>query len=678
MQLTELRGYRIIRPLGQGGFGKTYLAEDLQSADHQRYVIKQLSPQATDPESYRIAQERFQREAAVLLELSGKHPQIPRLYSYFFHDQDFYLVQEYIEGLTLSQKWQQSGNMTEGFLRPILSQILQILRVIHAEKLIHRDVKPDNIILREQDQKPVLIDFGAVKESVKTILHAGANPSIVIGSLGFMPPEQAAGRPTYASDLYSLAMTAIYLLTGKPPQTLEVNPATHELLWATQATGLSSNLVAVLTKAIKFNPRDRYATAQEMLFALESKLSIPPTYAEPLSLQSESSVPAQTQATLAVFPGNQSLHPAPPNEPTAEPPDWQSPSPKQPLSKRPLLWAGTLLLGLGLGLGGFYLYAQGSEQATLEEAQGLKSLGKFEDCILSLTPLPRNSSLVDSAQKLKAECQLALAKQLAQQGKYSDALQRLTSIDPTTAIAPESTRLAQTWRDRLLEQAKQKYLQGDIDQAIALAEGIPVGNGQRTTAQESIKTWQQEWQQNRDRFKAAQTALDNRNWQQAIDQANLLTTPYWQNKAEPILQRAIAAQDNARQPTPPPTVATPDSTSAPETTSLEPGQAISMLEQLYSQLSQKDYAAAESNFSPALAATFDPGFFDQFARVSVENLAISSQTNDSINFIGENTYVWPDGSTQRERRSFTVRPVTGRLRVTASEFIKVLQLRSQR
>lgn len=674
MESTELRGYRIIRPLGQGGFGKTFLVEDMESADDQKYVIKQFSPQNTDPENYRIAQERFQREAAVLLELSGKHRQIPRLYSYFFHRQNFYLVQEYIEGFTLTEIWQHSGCFSEIRLRPILNEILQILSVIHAEKIIHRDVKPDNIILRDHDQKPVLIDFGAVKESVKTIFHSPASsPSIVIGSPGFMPPEQAAGRPTYASDLYSLAMTAIYLLTGKPPQALEVDPMSHQLLWQTEAPPISANLAAVLSKAIQFNPRDRYQSAQEMLAALESRLSIPPTLPERVSQQPQPAQPHSSQPTLAVMPplASQTPETAPSNRPASRQKIQDRPSPG-----RHLWWVGMIVLGLGAGLAGFYFYTQQQDKGSLQTALDLKSQGKFEDCIAELNTLPTNTTLANAASDLKAECQLALAKQLAQQGKYGQAFQALNTIDSQTAVATESKQLGQAWGDRLWEQATQKYQQGDIDQATTLAETLPEGSSQRAQAQKTIPIWQQEWQQNKDRFQAAQTALDEGDWQRAINQSNLLTTPYWQGKAEPIRQRAIAAQSPPAQPSPSsPSMSPEPSPDKPEATALESGQAISMLEQLYSQLSAKNYAAARNNFSDSLAATFDPGFFDQFARVSVENLAVSSKTDDSINFMGENTYVWPDGSTQREQRSFTVRQIDGQLRVTASEFIKVLQAR---
>lgn len=263
--------YQVLETLGAGGFGTTFLAEDTQMPSRRKCVIKQLKPIENNPEVYKLVQERFHREAAILESLGNVNGQIPQLYAYFYEDDKFYLIQEWIEGVTLSRQVYQQGPLSESEVQRILVSILPVLSYVHSRQIIHRDIKPDNIILRSHDQKPVLIDFGAVRETMGTMVNSEgkATSSIVIGTPGFMPSEQAAGRAIYSSDLYSLGLTMIYLLTGKAPQELEVDPRTGDVVWQQHVPGLNPALVDVLNRAIQYNPRDRYATADEMLRALQ-------------------------------------------------------------------------------------------------------------------------------------------------------------------------------------------------------------------------------------------------------------------------------------------------------------------------------------------------------------------------------------------------------------------------
>ncbi|MEP0751089.1 protein kinase [Trichocoleus sp. Lan] len=263
--------YRIIRALGTGGFGETFLAEDTHMPSRRICVIKQLKPVANNPQVYQLVQERFQREAAILEQLGEGNEQIPRLHAYFEEQGQFYLVQEWIEGFTLSQKLQQQGLLSEDLVKEILASLLLVLDYIHAKGIIHRDIKPSNIILRQQDDKPVLIDFGIAKEIIDRVVDAQGDisQSIAVGTLGYMPPEQAAGKPVYASDIYSLGLTAIYLLTGKRPQDFHINPQTGEMMWDADALGFSPNLVEVLDKAVRCHSSDRYPDAKTMLSALQ-------------------------------------------------------------------------------------------------------------------------------------------------------------------------------------------------------------------------------------------------------------------------------------------------------------------------------------------------------------------------------------------------------------------------
>lgn len=262
--------YRILKTLGRGGFGETYLTEDTHMPSGRKCVLKQLKPIVKNPKTPLWMKERFQREAAILEELGEGSDQIPRLYAYFSEGDKFYLVQEWIEGLTLDQYWSQEGNLHRDEIRQILLQLLPVLDYVHSRRIIHRDIKPENIILRRGDNKPFLIDFGAVKEAIATEINedSGSSFSASIGTPGYMASEQAAGRPIYSSDLYSLGLTMIFLLTGKSPHELETDPRNGEIIWLEHAPKIDPELKAIINQAIKFHPRDRFSTAQEMLNAL--------------------------------------------------------------------------------------------------------------------------------------------------------------------------------------------------------------------------------------------------------------------------------------------------------------------------------------------------------------------------------------------------------------------------
>ncbi|MDZ8053210.1 MAG: protein kinase domain-containing protein [Aulosira sp. ZfuVER01] len=272
--------YQVIRTLGAGGFGETFLAEDTYMPSKRRCVVKQLRPIQNNPQIYQLVQERFQREAAILETLGGATDQIPTLYAYFEASGQFYLVQEWVEGDTLTAKVQQQGLFSESAVQELLLNLLPVLEYVHGKYIVHRDIKPDNIIVRYRDGKPVLIDFGAVRESMGTVVNSQGNPtsSIVIGTPGFMPSEQAAGRPVYSSDLYSVGMTVIYLLTGRQPQQIETDPQTAEVMWRQYASHISPMMAEIIERAIAYHPRDRYPTARAMLDALQSIANpIPPT-----------------------------------------------------------------------------------------------------------------------------------------------------------------------------------------------------------------------------------------------------------------------------------------------------------------------------------------------------------------------------------------------------------------
>jgi len=264
--------YRIVRQLGHGGFGATFLAIDESLPGHPNCVIKQLRPTSNAPEVLHMARELFQREAKTLGKI-GDHPQVPRLLDYFDTRQEFYLVQEYISGYTLQQEVKQTGPFSESGVKQFLSEILPMVQHIHSQQVIHRDIKPANLIRREQDKKLVLIDFGAVKDKVNPTLAATSSEntaltSYAVGTPGYAPPEQMAMRPTYASDIYALGVTCIYLLSGKSPRDMGYNPTTGEVLWR-DCVQVSEHFANVIKQMLEVSVRHRYQSAMDVLRALD-------------------------------------------------------------------------------------------------------------------------------------------------------------------------------------------------------------------------------------------------------------------------------------------------------------------------------------------------------------------------------------------------------------------------
>jgi len=259
--------YKVVRVLGSGGFSQTFLAEDSQRPGRPLVVVKQLRPVQTDPRALDISRRLFNTEAETLEKL-GKHDQIPQLLAYFEQNNEFYLVQEYVEGMMLSDELA-SRLYSEIQVLAMLLDVLGVLDFIHRYQVIHRDIKPQNIIRRKSDNKLVLIDFGAVKE----LEGEAINKTIAIGTRGYAPMEQYAGRPRLNSDLYAIGMVAIQALTGRYPHQLLEDPMTGEVRWKEEVT-VSPRLAKVLDKMIDPNANTRYQTASE---AMQDLWKIPPT-----------------------------------------------------------------------------------------------------------------------------------------------------------------------------------------------------------------------------------------------------------------------------------------------------------------------------------------------------------------------------------------------------------------
>lgn len=259
--------YSIISQLGRGYYGETYLAEDLRRMKRQ-CVVKRLKPASNDPDTLREAKLLFDSEAKVLESLGRRHEHTPDLLDYFTDEQEFYLVQELVEGYPLSTLLADGQQLPEAEVFNLLVDVLEVLNFVHQSQVIHRDIKPSNIIRRHKDGKSILIDFGAVKQVNTQIVVGNGQVTFtrVIGTPGYMPTEQARGRPRYASDIYALGMSAIQALTGVSPNELRED-ADGEIIWRDRAR-VSPNLAAILDKMVRSQMSDRYQSADKVLYDL--------------------------------------------------------------------------------------------------------------------------------------------------------------------------------------------------------------------------------------------------------------------------------------------------------------------------------------------------------------------------------------------------------------------------
>ena len=263
--------YKVISKLGAGGFGETFLAEDLHLPGNPLCVVKKLKPQTTESETLSMARRLFDTEAKVLYQL-GNHEQIPRLLAHFEDNQEFYLAQELIEGEPLShelvgQPW------SEDRVIALLEDVLEVLAFVHEQNVIHRDIKPPNLIRRRRDGRIVLIDFGAVKQVSSQVVDpetGQTNLTISIGTKGYMPNEQLAGNPRFSSDVYAVGLLGIFALTGTQPKRFSEDPETNEINWREHTRQVSPELGAILDQMVRYDFRDRYPTATEALLAIRT------------------------------------------------------------------------------------------------------------------------------------------------------------------------------------------------------------------------------------------------------------------------------------------------------------------------------------------------------------------------------------------------------------------------
>jgi serine/threonine-protein kinase len=589
------RRYEVTQVLGAGGFGRTYLARDTRRPGHPICVVKQLKPLSTDPNFLETARRLFNSEAETLEQL-GNHDQIPRLLAYFEEDQEFYLVQEFIEGHTLTQELQPGQRWEESRVIGLLEEVLTILDFVHRHGVIHRDIKPDNLIRRNLDKKLVLVDFGAVKQ-IRTQFAATqgrASNTVAVGTPGYMASEQALGQPRPSSDIYALGIIGIQALTGLMPVSFQEDLSTGEILWQHLVPSVNRGFADVLTKMVRYHFKDRYQSAAEALQALRqlnNPYSPAPYPAVPKTPsandspglgqrmpQPTNSVPLSNYQTLPASPG------ASPRQPVSSPSGTPSgsKSDKSPVVVAVLvaLAVGAGGLALGLGQRGFESFFSGDRKGTdiadvsegtctvVTEGLNVRSssggsvvdtvtknttltlTGKQKNGYLEISSpvkgwvfnrsdlvkcvLPKNKS-VETAQATPKPVETTKATPKPVQPKPPKSVET-PKPSPSTAPANPTENPADT-----LTKAADKYNNGDLKGAIEDAQKIPPDSNAFEDAQRKIAKWQQDWAAAEAKYNELQKALDEGRWDVVLKAAinpKFFEQRYWQDKFSQLVEEA--------------------------------------------------------------------------------------------------------------------------------------------
>jgi serine/threonine protein kinase, bacterial len=593
--------YKVIRVLATGGFGETYIAEDTKRPGNPVCVVKHLKPASNDLKLFDTAKRLFQSEAETLEKL-GSHDQIPRLLAYFVEHQEFYLVQEFIEGHTLSEELVPGEKWDESQVTLLLYEILSILEFVHQEGVIHRDIKPDNIIRRRSDHKLVLVDFGAVKQlrggvgypARGTIIGGQVSATVAIGTPGYMPTEQGQGKPRPNSDLYALGIIATQALTGIAPMDLQEDLNSGEILWQ-HLTSVSPEFAVILNKMIRYHFKERYQNASQALQVLhglasvreKSEYRLVPSYQTSYPLARYTS-PQSRQKTVAVAPGNQIEKSLPghvkPVRKSATGPD--------------LLQIFILLLLAG----GAAVVAP----AVVKNVQGLATNWTKGNTIVSENCL----AMTDESANIRSEPSSISTDTILQtvsdrtalevtgtrtkrgwlqvrldSGKvgwvHSDVIGNneewviclrdkgiaMRTVDDNNLVvdrpapkpktkpvinlnpfaqnpAPTPNQKSEKHIDpvqntEVIQEARDKYESGDLQGAIALLKSVPAGIEETT---KMVSQWQQDWSKAEALFKDIDTAVANGNWDQVNSYKDhpekLPNIQYWRDKIDPLFQQA--------------------------------------------------------------------------------------------------------------------------------------------
>ncbi|MBF2058047.1 MAG: serine/threonine protein kinase [Cyanobacterium sp. T60_A2020_053] len=410
--------YEIIKKLGEGGFGTVYLAKDQQSSSY--CVVKRLN---ADADKVEVMTRLFREEIDILKKLN--HSQIPRLIDDFVINEEFYLVQEYIVGHTLSHELGEGRPWPEPQVLSLLQEGLEILNYIHSLGVIHRDIKPDNLIRRDGDRKLVLIDFGAVKNFDIDQSHV-INRTVAVGTHGYMPTEQARGRPRRNSDIYALGMIAIQALTGVNPINVREDEDTGEILWS-QFGEIHPSLRHILGMMTRSNYTKRYKSADLALADLQKYLSWRELVeSQPISAPSAQDVLHRNQEATLV---NRSY---------------------SPFNKNVLPISLTLVSLIVLGGGGALVYARNQEkQEFLNTLESHLVNQDFEKCIETATSMKAMKTIPKEKNEYLGKCRMQYASQKADSSDLVEAIRIANGIPDDNPFYEEAQAMVDKWTNDL-------------------------------------------------------------------------------------------------------------------------------------------------------------------------------------------------------------------------------------
>ena len=534
--------YKIVKQIGSGSFGNVYLV--INTNDNRQSVIKQLHPISNQPNFIKQARRLFRQEADILKKLS--HPQIPQLIDYFEEDGEFYLVEEYIEGDTLRQELTINQPWAEAKVIRLLQEGLSILQGIHSQGVIHRDVKPDNFIRRQQDGKLVLIDFGAVKEfniEQSRLIDPTVALTVSLGTPGYMPIEQALGKPRKNSDIYALGMIAIQALIGKNPMDFSQDEE-GEIIWRNQGQ-VNPKLADILTNMTRYHYKQRYQSAEEVLPALnqyQQTVNHSPSIVDsPInSLPQNNPNPlATTSPPSLISPSSEKVKPTNESSDSISLRDWL----KSPLGST---ITTAVTIGLIATAGAYFMNVKDKDRIEQEKQDLINSLQDkynrqayiecFEDIEEKIEE--DNDALTNKAREYLGKCRLAEAKKKAQIGNYTEALETAAQILSNDVYYDQAQLMIRQWSEKVFTKAKRLYTEeGDLEKAKKEIDTIP-DNPVRQAALINLRKWQEEYDRNSYLRTQAERDLEYENCTAAIETAGkIYGSNYWLLEGKKIVDK---------------------------------------------------------------------------------------------------------------------------------------------
>ncbi len=589
-QLIQER-YFILRLLGTGGFGDTYLAKDLGRASNPLCIIKHLKPGSHTPAFLKKVRQLFQRQAEILRRL-GDHDQMPALVGHFEQDDEFFIVHDYAEGHTLDVEFKVDYRWSESQTTDLLREVLEILSFAHSQGVVHGDVKPENLVRRYRDNRLVLVDFATVKQEQTQVITADGDVhvSIAVSTPGYAATPDGFVIPDYGRDVQAVGFLGIRALTGMRLESIPKDPETGTLIWSSFALA-NFEFEDFVNQLAHPDPQTRFTNAAD---ALRGLLQLTNFYA-PVSVAAMAN--SSPRATTLLEPPPETIETTPPVtfDPALPTPsvhgelltaaemavlDQQITSdgaitrPKSQsavksvtvptLLPRQKLWVLggvgiAALAGLGIiGAGWNFATAPSEWQAVLDQARQEQAQGNFTACQTLISQIPADETEYNQAMGVRIQCTLGPAEQLEQAGELPQALALLGKIPATDPAHTAAQELLGQWSDRLLSQASQAYLSGDLNQALALAQTIPSSSPSYAVAQDALASWQGEFSANQNLLAQSRRAFDQQQWEEAIQLAQQVRingqpipedSDYYRQNIAPIVQNA-ATRLAAASPSP--------------------------------------------------------------------------------------------------------------------------------